>query len=146
MQQSFSHDSTFSSIRRHSISSSEDNLDLEASLASLSQIPESVALGSSVSDIRKSPKRTKPALASLFNLVKPGGSISSIQFPETIWTAKTNYAYDTRILFKRRISHLFSLLTSLRAYVELNYQGFQKILKKYLLSKCTISNTDETPS
>lgn len=48
----------------------------------------------------------------------------------SIWTAKTNYAYDTRVLFKRKITNLFISFTSLRSYVELNYTGFRKILKK----------------
>ncbi|KAF9021958.1 Sodium/sulfate symporter [Hymenopellis radicata] len=50
---------------------------------------------------------------------------------DTIWTAKTNYAYDTRLLFKRRITTLYIAFTSLRSYVEINYSGFRKILKKY---------------
>lgn len=121
-------------LRRYSISSSEDNLDLEASLVSLGQIPENDALQTSVPDLRgssTSPKRAKVALSNIFNKVKPGsGSISSLHVPDSIWTAKTNYAYDTRILFKKRITALYNLLTSLKAYVELNYTGFRKILKK----------------
>ena len=120
--------------RRYSVSSSEDNLDLEASLASLGQIPENDALQMSTSDIRGSslsPKRAKVALSNIFSAVKSGsGSVSSLHVPESIWTAKTNYAYDTRILFKKRITTLYNLLTSLKAYVELNYTGFRKILKK----------------
>ncbi|KAI5122725.1 hypothetical protein M0805_009810 [Coniferiporia weirii] len=121
--------------RRHSISSSEDNLDLEASLASLSQIPENYSMENSLTGGRgssTSPKRARVALANMFNLVKAGGSApSSLLVSDTIWTAKTNYAYDTRILFKRRITTLYNRVTSLRAYVELNYSGFRKILKKY---------------
>lgn len=119
--------------RRHSVSSSEDGLDLEASVASLGLIPEDDALLTGSHDPRgssSSPRRTKTSLSNIFNIAKPGGSISSLQVPETIWTAKTNYAYDTRILFKRRIASLYSTLTSLRAYVELNLAGFRKILKK----------------
>ncbi|THH04259.1 hypothetical protein EW145_g5656 [Phellinidium pouzarii] len=107
--------------RRHSISSSEDNLDLEASLASLGQIPENDPLQTNVPDSSTSPKRTRVALASMFNLVKSGGSLSSSIVPDTIWTAKTNYAYDTRILFKRRITTLYNKLTSLRAYDKIMY-------------------------
>ncbi|KAE9390604.1 SPX-domain-containing protein [Gymnopus androsaceus JB14] len=51
--------------------------------------------------------------------------------PENIWTARTNYAYDTRLLFKRRITNLYIAFTSIRSYVEVNYSGFRKILKKY---------------
>ncbi|KLO17367.1 SPX-domain-containing protein [Schizopora paradoxa] len=121
--------------RRYSVSSSEDNLDLEASLASLTQIPENGELRTSTSLGRaasSSPKAARATISSIFNFVKPGGSVSSSMLvPETIWTAKTNYAYDTQVLFKRRIATLYSTFTSLRAYVELNYSGFRKILKKY---------------
>ncbi|TFK34530.1 SPX domain-containing protein [Crucibulum laeve] len=48
-----------------------------------------------------------------------------------IWTARTDYAYDTRMLFKRRITNLYISFTNLRAYVEINYSGFRKIIKKY---------------
>lgn len=50
--------------------------------------------------------------------------------PETVWTAKNNYAMDIQLLFKRRITNLYLSLTSLKSYVELNYSGFRKILKK----------------
>lgn len=121
--------------RRYSVSSSEDNLDLEASLASLTQIPENGELRTPASLGRaasSSPKAARATISSIFNFVKPSGSVSSSMLvPETIWTAKTNYAYDTQVLFKRRIATLYSTFTSLRAYVELNYSGFRKILKKY---------------
>ncbi|KAG8906654.1 low-affinity phosphate transporter, partial [Tulasnella sp. 408] len=51
--------------------------------------------------------------------------------PETIWTARTDFALDTRMLFKRRITTLYISATSLRSYVELNQTGFRKVLKKY---------------
>ncbi|KIL65820.1 hypothetical protein M378DRAFT_197907 [Amanita muscaria Koide BX008] len=49
----------------------------------------------------------------------------------SIWTSSSNYAYDTRLLLKRRMTTLYISLTNLRSYVELNYTGFRKILKKY---------------
>jgi phosphate transporter len=52
-------------------------------------------------------------------------------FDGTIWTARSDYAYDTRVLFKRRITTLYISFTNLRSYVDLNYSGFRKILKKY---------------
>lgn len=48
-----------------------------------------------------------------------------------IWTARTDYAYDVRILFKRRITQLYITFTNLRNYIDLNYSGFRKIIKKY---------------
>lgn len=78
-----------------------------------------------------------------FSLQKPMGTIASKfhslrdswnsgNFNDgTIWTAKTDYAYDTRILFKRRITTLYISFTNLRSYVDINYTGFRKIIKKY---------------
>lgn len=133
IQTSLSHDSR----RRLSVSSSEDNYDLEASLVSLGQIPENDALQTSVGDLRASSvsptrSRARAALSNIFSLVKPDSSVSSsLLGKDTIWNAKNNYAFDTRALFKRRITTLYNSATSLRAYVELNYSGFRKILKKY---------------
>ncbi|KAJ7613156.1 SPX domain-containing protein [Roridomyces roridus] len=52
-------------------------------------------------------------------------------FMRHMWTSKTEFAYDTRLLFKRRITTLYISITSLKSYVEVNYSGFRKILKKY---------------
>ncbi|KAF5342210.1 hypothetical protein D9611_001188 [Ephemerocybe angulata] len=49
----------------------------------------------------------------------------------SIWTSRSDYAYDTRLLFKRRITNLYIQFTNLKSYVELNYSGFRKIIKKY---------------
>jgi len=51
---------------------------------------------------------------------------------QTIWDARTDYAYDTRLLYKRRITNLYISLTNLKSYVEINYSGFRKIIKKYV--------------
>jgi len=48
----------------------------------------------------------------------------------SIWTSGTDYAYDTRLLFKRRITNLYISFTSLKSYVEINASGFRKIIKK----------------
>ena len=57
-------------------------------------------------------------------------SVSSAQLPETVWTSDTDYCWDIRLLFKRRIANLYISASSLKSYVELNYSGFRKILKK----------------
>jgi phosphate transporter len=98
---------------RYSISSSDENADLEDSLAS----PKSP-----IGTIGKA-----RALANKLNFMKESFA-SSIH--DTIWTAKTNYAYDMRLLYKRKITALFISVSSLRSYVEINYSGFRKILKK----------------
>lgn len=50
---------------------------------------------------------------------------------DTIWTAQTDRAYDTRLLFKRKITTLYVSISNLKSYVEVNQSGFRKILKKY---------------
>jgi phosphate transporter len=57
-------------------------------------------------------------------------SVSPAQLPETVWTSHTDYAWDVRLLFKRRITNLYVSASSLKSYVELNYSGFRKVLKK----------------
>jgi phosphate transporter len=46
------------------------------------------------------------------------------------WGSESDYAQDTRLLFKRKITTVYVLVSSLKSYVELNYSGFRKILKK----------------
>ena len=60
----------------------------------------------------------------------PSPSQSSV-LPTSIWNSRSNYARDIRMVYKRRITTLFLHATSLRSYVELNWTGFRKILKKY---------------
>lgn len=60
-------------------------------------------------------------------------SITSLP-TQSVWTARTNYAWDIRLLFKRRITNLYVSFCSLKSYVEVNYSGFRKILKKYVSS------------
>ncbi|EGO24899.1 hypothetical protein SERLADRAFT_356336 [Serpula lacrymans var. lacrymans S7.9] len=118
--------------RRYSVSSSDGGnaADLEASYISLnptapSQIPSS-SRGESTS---KSPSRKTRVLANRLKAMKD--NVTSSIVGDTIWTAKSSYAWDTRLLFKRRITTLFVSLSSLKSYVDINYAGFRKILKKY---------------
>ncbi|KAF9230363.1 SPX domain-containing protein [Melanogaster broomeanus] len=76
----------------------------------------------------QSPIRRARSLAS--RLIGVRDSVTSTG-SETVWTAKTNYAWDIRLLFKRRITNLYLSFSSLKSYVEVNYSGFRKILKKY---------------
>ncbi|KAJ3993371.1 SPX domain-containing protein [Lentinula boryana] len=103
---------------RHRYSTSSSEGDIEDSVASLRR--------------SISPQRTMHKLANTFGLMKDlKDSVTSSGILETIWTARTNYAYDTRLLFKRRITNLYVSFSSLRSYVEVNRSGFRKILKKY---------------
>ncbi|KAJ6578119.1 SPX domain-containing protein [Mycena capillaripes] len=72
-------------------------------------------------------------LGRLKNKLTPDFMRSSVtsSILENVWTSKSDYAYDTRLLFKRRITALYISVTSLKSYVEVNYSGFRKILKKY---------------
>jgi phosphate transporter len=57
-------------------------------------------------------------------------SLTSSNHDTSIWTAKTNYAWDMRLLFKRRITNSYVAVSALKSYVDTNYTGFRKILKK----------------
>ncbi|KAI0636294.1 Sodium/sulfate symporter [Trametes polyzona] len=126
----------FDAKRRYSMSSDEHD-DLEASNMSLDPHTEHHGAGRGAS---KSPLVRAKSLASrLKDSIISTGSTSSQ--PETIWNARNNYAQDTQLLFKRKITRTYVLATSLRSYVELNYAGFRKILKKY--DKVTDSNLQD---
>lgn len=51
--------------------------------------------------------------------------------PTSIWNSRSNHARDIRMVYKRRITTLYLHGISLRSFVELNWTGFRKILKKY---------------
>ncbi|PPQ83985.1 hypothetical protein CVT25_000531, partial [Psilocybe cyanescens] len=76
-------------------------------------------------------KGPKGAVAKLANKLKDSFVSSSSTTDHTVWTARTDYAYDTRLLYKRRITNLYISFTNLKSYVEVNYSGFRKIIKKY---------------
>ncbi|KAJ1307545.1 hypothetical protein OPQ81_001642 [Rhizoctonia solani] len=113
-----------------------DNAELEASIASL-RGPSSENGGASRSPSRRrralslSTIPPKTPLSTLIRLVKPGTTSTAPVFGDAIWQLRTPAATDLQMLFKRRITTLYISLTSLKSYVELNYTGFRKILKKY---------------
>jgi hypothetical protein len=141
--------------RRVSVSSTEENLDLEAALASLRvppghSFPDPVPEGEEPlpepsigrSGIGKSLGRSRsPTDRARGFASRLRSSIASLGSPhtpvsgngETIWTSKKNFATDTQLLFKRRITNLYVQVSALRSYVELNYSGFRKVLKKYAI-------------
>ena len=150
---SHSRDVNTSRTRRVSISSTEDNLDLEASLPSFrvplshffpAPVPEGEEEPSSEPEVRRvgtgnggSLGRSRSPTSRVRGLAnKLRSSIASLGSPhtpvtgETIWTSKKNFATDTQLLFKRRITNLYVQVSALRSYVELNYSGFRKVLKK----------------
>jgi phosphate transporter len=141
--------------RRVSVSSTEENLDLEASLAALRvpqghsfppPVPEqeeprpqpSVSRSGTRNGARSLGRSRSPTAAVRELASRLRSSIASLGSPhspvqgngETIWTSKKNFATDTQLLFKRRITNLYVQVSTLRSYVELNYSGFRKVLKK----------------
>lgn len=80
-------------------------------------------------DSPKSTKGTLRKLSNTFNNLRESFS-SAHDLDNTVWMARTDYAYDIRLLFKRRIRNLYIAFTNLRSYVEINYSGFRKIIKK----------------
>jgi phosphate transporter len=153
-----SRDVTASRTRRISISSTEENIDLEASLPPFrvppghsfpTPVPEREEPGPEASVSLNDPRnrgslgRSRSPTVAVFGLAnKLRSSIASLGSPhgpasggsETIWTSKKNFATDTQLLFKRRITNLYVQVSALRSYVELNYSGFRKVLKKYVVS------------
>ena len=82
------------------------------------------------------PRSTRGPLGKLsntFNNLRESFS-STHDLDHTVWTARSDYAYDIRLLFKRRIRNLHIAFTNLRSYVEVNYSGFRKIIKKYVFN------------
>jgi phosphate transporter len=77
-------------------------------------------------------RKRRISLSDIIDRVVPRrNSVSSpMDVQESIWAAKTNYARDVRMLYKRRITTLYITAVDLRAYTELNFSGFRKILKK----------------
>ncbi|KAH7341753.1 Sodium/sulfate symporter [Rhizoctonia solani] len=113
-----------------------DNAELEASIASLrgpgsdnGAAPRSPSRRRRATSLSTIPPKTP--LATLIRFVKPGINSNAPVVGDTIWQLRSPAATDLQMLFKRRITTLYIYLTSLKSYVELNYTGFRKILKKY---------------
>lgn len=120
----------WSSNRRYSMSSNEDPGDLEASIASLrSAATQNELVGSQTWSGGQGRGASRSPMHAARTIASKIFSMDS-NVPDTVWTAKNNYAMDIQLLFKRRITNLYLSLTSLRSYVELNLTGFRKILKK----------------
>ncbi|GAA5863231.1 hypothetical protein JCM8547_002871 [Rhodosporidiobolus lusitaniae] len=47
------------------------------------------------------------------------------------WEGLSDWAIDNRIMYKRKAAGLFTSLSELKQYVDLNYTGLSKVLKKY---------------
>ncbi|KAI9001489.1 Sodium/sulfate symporter [Trametes punicea] len=122
--------------RRYSVSS-DDRDDLDANVASFDP-------NGDLHPASRGPSRSPLVKAkSLANKLRDSFISTGSTNPqnETVWTARNNYAQDTQLLFKRKITRTYVFATSLRSYVELNYAGFRKILKKY--DKVTDSNLQD---
>ena len=105
--------STSADLNLLSVPSIEEPRDLEASHIS-----------------NKGPRGALGRLTTTFNNLRDSMVSSSSATEPTIWTADSRYAYDTRLLYKRRITNQYISFTNLKSYVEINYSGFRKITKK----------------
>ncbi|SCV74838.1 BQ2448_7867 [Microbotryum intermedium] len=59
------------------------------------------------------------------------GSTVNEDDDDGVFGGTSDWAIDTRIMYKRRIAALFTSLSELKQYVDLNYTGLSKVLKKY---------------
>lgn len=79
--------------------------------------------------------RSSTADHSDFDLLSPGnastGGSSFDEAHRSVWHSHDEYAIDVRITFKRELSALYTSLSELQKYTELNLTGMIKILKKY---------------
>ena len=108
---------------------------------SVSPVRRRTSMSPTMEDIRPEPddsskpsKRSFGIIPNTFNNLRESFSSSHDLDHTTIWTARSDYAYDIRLLFKRRIRILYIAFTNLRSYVEVNYSGFRKIIKKYVFN------------
>ncbi|GAA5909413.1 Pho91p [Sporobolomyces salmoneus] len=58
-------------------------------------------------------------------------STSFLAEEEGDMTGASDWAIDTKIMYKRRLAALFTSLSELKQFVDLNYTGLSKVLKKY---------------
>jgi len=120
--------STYAERRRQSITSLEE--DAHDTVQSAATRRRSISMSATLGKITTKLTNLKDSIT------------SSPSVPEhTIWTSRSDYAYDIRLLYKRRITNLYISFANLRSYVEVNYSGFRKIIKKY--DKVTYSELKE---
>ncbi|KAG8993254.1 low-affinity phosphate transporter [Tulasnella sp. JGI-2019a] len=111
------------------LSTDSYDYDMEASVPSMRRSGYLPEQDPSTRGHSMSPHSALTPLATMFRFVRGGGSTDDGQ--ETIWNSRADFARDTRIVYKRRLTTLYLTATSLRSYVELNQTGFRKVLKKY---------------
>lgn len=85
---------------------------------------------------RSSHGNRRRALSQIISDILPGqrrevSPSQSSALPTSIWNSRSNHARDIRMVYKRRITTYYLHGISLRSFVELNWTGFRKILKKY---------------
>lgn len=87
------------------------------------------SLGNNATSNRAPNLRTRRSLA---NRVMTGSFLTDGEDSSNpqAWDGLSDWAIDTRIMFKRRLASLFTSLSELKQFVDLNYTGFRKVIKK----------------
>ncbi|GJN93376.1 hypothetical protein Rhopal_006430-T1 [Rhodotorula paludigena] len=90
--------------------------------------------GSAVSPGRRGsirPLMGRRALSNSLLTTEEEGLMSAGAGGAGVWDGLSDWAIDTRIMYKRRLAGLFTSLSELKQFVDLNYTGLSKVLKKY---------------
>lgn len=130
--------------QRHASAHSDDMQDSLASLPPLAtaQLHRSQRGGNSQSRSPTATRARRSLSGRLRDSILSSNLFSSAEgLHSSTWTSESNYAQDTRLLFKRKITNAYVGVSGLHSYVELNQTGFKKVLKKYVtvdlgLCKC----------
>lgn len=88
----------------------------------------SISSNEDIAEFDGPPRSPKATISKLANRLRESITLS---IPDNIWSSKSDYATDIRLLYKRKITTLYISVSSLKSYVEINQSGFRKILKKY---------------
>ncbi|GAA5975622.1 hypothetical protein JCM11641_003548 [Rhodosporidiobolus odoratus] len=83
---------------------------------------------------------SRRAISKMSNSILSASGVEATEDEQGFWAAAglSDWEIDTRIMLKRRAAGLFTSLSELKQYVDLNYTGLSKVLKKYdkITSSC----------
>ncbi|TIB30533.1 hypothetical protein E3P86_03486 [Wallemia ichthyophaga] len=78
-------------------------------------------------NVENNPPRRK----SIAVIRRPSLDLLDDDIEDSIWTSKSNYAIDQRIMIKKRLTELFVQFSELKQFAQINETGCKKILKKF---------------